>query len=78
MRPTGRSAATQSSVERGERIRVSRTDPGAISNVPTRHASIHNENSGECSRENTPWGSGYDDGACERALLGSQAATTNS
>ena len=35
MRPTGRSAATQSSVGRGERIRVSRTDPGAISSVPT-------------------------------------------
>ena len=77
MRPTGRSAATQSSVERGERIRVSRTDPESISSVPTRHTSIHNEN-GECSRENTPWGSGYDDGACESALLGSQAATTNS
>ena len=33
---------------------------------------------GECPPENTPWGSGYDDGACERALLGYQAATTNS
>ena len=78
MRPTGRSAATQSSVERGEHIRVSRTDPGAISSVHTRHTSIHNENGGECPRENTLWGSGYDDGACEKALLGSQAATTNS
>ena len=78
MRPTGRLATTESSVERGKCIRVSGTDPRAIPSVSTRHPSIRCENSGECSRENTPWGSWYDDGACEIALLGSQAATTNS
>ena len=58
MRPKRRSATTQSSVGGGERIGVSRTDPGTIPSVPTRHPSIHNENGGECSRENTSWGSG--------------------
>ena len=54
MRPTGRSATTESSVERGKYIRVSGMDPRAIPSVSPRHPSIHCENGGECSRENTP------------------------